>query len=98
MYIVYEIKIDNVVRYIGSTNNLKRRQTQHNYLFKKGDKKYLYENMRLLSKDTNIVLTERFSSDNKIEVMRYEAFLILKDYFDDKKLWQTPPTNFKYHF
>ena len=98
MYIVYQIRIDGVVRYIGSTNNLKRRQTQHNYLFKKGDMKKLYQNIRLYGRDNNIVLEERFKSDNKTEAMRYEAFLILKDYFDDRSYWQTPPTNFKYHF
>lgn len=98
IYTVYEIKIDNTVRYIGTTNNLKRRQTQHNYLFRKGHTKQLYENIRLYGKDYNIVLNERFSSTNKTEAMRYEALLILKDWFDDKKLWQTPPVNFKYHF
>lgn len=98
LYVVYQIKIDGVVRYIGTTNNLKRRQTQHNYLFRKGNTKQLYENIRLYNKDNNIVLEEIYSSTNKTEAMRYEALLILKDWFGDKTYWQTPPVNFKYHF
>ena len=97
-YYVYEIKIDDVVRYIGTTNNLKRRQTQHNYLLRKGHTKELYEKIRLYSNDKNIVLDVRFETNNKTEAMRYEALLILKDWFDDKKYYQTPPTSFKYHF
>lgn len=94
---VYSIEVKGVVRYIGITNNLKRRQTQHNYLFKKGEEKELYSNIRLINEDEKIVLKPIYEFSSLLDAERYECFLILKDYFSDKQLWQSPPSQVKYH-
>lgn len=88
-YTVYKIEIDNIVRYIGHTNNLKRRQTQHNYLLKKGVKKDLYDNIS--DKSTKITLIPMREFKSKVDAKRYECLFILTDYFTQKKLWQKLP-------
>lgn len=91
IYIVYKIEVDGVIRYIGHTNNIKRRQTQHNYLFKKDKKKDLYYKIKLSHSEYkfNLVEIKRFKS--KTEAKRWEALLILLDHFRRKNLWQKPP-------
>jgi predicted GIY-YIG superfamily endonuclease len=88
-YTVYKIEIDGIIRYIGHTNNIKRRQTQHNYLFKKGKKKELYDN--ITDKSIRLVLTPLREFKSKVEAKRWECLLVLQDHFSDKSLWQKPP-------
>lgn len=88
-YTVYKIEIDGIIRYIGHTNNIKRRQTQHNYLFKKGKKKELYDN--ITDRSIRLVLTPLREFKSKTDAKRYECLLILQDFFDNKLLWQKPP-------
>lgn len=94
---VYSIEVKGVVRYIGITNNLKRRQTQHNYLFNKGEQKELYSNLRIVNPDEKIILTPIYEFSSLVDAERYECFLILKDYFGDKNLWQSIPKKIKYY-
>ena len=88
-YTVYKIQIDGVARYIGHTNNLKRRQTQHNYLFRKGKSKLLYDNIK--DKTTELILIPIKEFKSKVEAKRWECLLILLDHFGEKLLWQKPP-------
>jgi predicted GIY-YIG superfamily endonuclease len=95
MYYIYQIKINGDVRYIGYTNNPKRRFTQHKKSLEIGDKKYLYKKIRELiepSLEWEIIATFENSGDAK----RWEAYLILQDYFTNKSLWQSFPVSFKY--
>ena len=89
IYTVYKIEVDGITRYIGHTNNLKRRQTQHNYLFRKGKSKDLYDNITDRDYKFKLIPLREFKS--KVEAKRWECLLILTDHFGDKLLWQKPP-------
>lgn len=93
---VYEIKIDGKTRYIGYTDNLNRREKQHIRDYKKGDNKYLYKMTRETSPETIYKLNIVKEFNNKGDGKRYEAYLILKDYFTKKELWQSFPVAIKY--
>jgi len=95
-YFVYEIVIDGVRRYIGMTDNLKRRQSQHRRDYIKGKDKYLYKQIRLSAPQSEITLNTIKEFTNKGDCKRYEAYLILKDYFSNKNLWQSFPVSIKY--
>lgn len=91
MFAVYKISHKGIRRYVGFTDNLERRKKQHNYLcFKVGKKKLLYDNLR---KDNceiiHLEATHFFKT--RIEAKRYEALLILTDYFSERLLWQKVP-------
>lgn len=87
---LYQIIINGVIRYYGRTNNLKTREYQHNYHYKKGKDKELYNNLRL--ENANYIYLECISEFKNItESKRYECYLILKDYFTNKELWQKVP-------
>jgi len=92
-YIVYKILIDKKTRYIGHTNDLLRREKQHNYLcFRTKNKKILYNKIKTLYPEYgDLSLIEIKGFNTKIEAKRYECFLILTDYFGDKELWQQIP-------
>lgn len=91
MYLVYQIKIDGVVRYVGYTNNLKRRQTQHNYLLKIGKKKALYDNIRMNKENFSIKCEAIRQFNNKVEAKRFECLMILMDHFNNKNYYQKVP-------
>jgi predicted GIY-YIG superfamily endonuclease len=99
MYYVYVIKINDKVRYIGITNNVKKREYQHNYeCFNVKKDKILYNNIRKYNLLNKICLEiiEEFKSKSNAEL--YEAFLILRDYFSSEKtLWQVAPKKIKYY-
>jgi len=85
------IKVNGVVRYIGRTNDLERREKQHNYLcFKKQTKKQLYQEIRNYP-ITDIKLQRVKSFQSKVDAKRWECYLILNDYFGKKLLWQRVP-------
>jgi predicted GIY-YIG superfamily endonuclease len=91
MFWVYRIEVDGITRYIGQTKNIDAREKQHNYLcFKKNKKKVLYNNIRIV-KQNKIKLIPVKTFSTHIEAKRYEAFLILNDYFNKKELWQHIP-------
>jgi predicted GIY-YIG superfamily endonuclease len=96
MFYVYKIEISGVVRYIGMTDNLKRRQNQHTRAYIKGDSKYLYKQIRLNAPDEPISLEIVREFDNRGDCKRYEALLILENYFRDRNLWQSFPVGIKY--
>jgi predicted GIY-YIG superfamily endonuclease len=91
MFSVYVIKLGDVVRYVGYTGNLKLREKQHNYHYKKGTKKELYDNLRLFSYNDELVLEEIKSFNLEIEAKRFECKMILDDYFFRRELWQKVP-------
>ncbi len=95
-YFVYEIEIDGVVRYVGMTNNIHRRELEHHRAYKKGDGKYFYKQIRLSAPEAIITLTSIKEFTNKGDCKRYEAYLILEDYFTNKNLWQSFPVSIKY--
>jgi predicted GIY-YIG superfamily endonuclease len=92
MYWVYRVEVLGTTRYIGYTDDLTRREKQHNYLcFKVGKKKKLYDGIKKSPGIKTIELTPIKTFRTKIEAKRYEAFLILNDYFNKKELWQHIP-------
>ena len=93
---VYEIKVDGVRRYIGVSNNINRRFKEHLRDFNKKDK-YLYRMCRESGlNESHLVLNEITEDLPVLDARRYEAFLILQDYFSERLLYQSPPFSFKY--
>ena len=103
-HIVYKIEIEGVVRYIGRTNSLKKRQWQHKDGLKKrfdglGTPKKFYDNLILNYRDKGlewildqIVLIPIKDFKTKILSKRWEMFIILEYYFSDNwSLWQKVP-------
>jgi hypothetical protein len=90
-YTTYSISIDGIVRYIGTTNNLHRRQLEHNNLFKKGNNKLLYEKMRELKFEGIIELIPMYEFATSLRSKRRECYEILKDYFGPNNLFQKVP-------
>ena len=89
MFIVYSI----LDVYIGRTNNLKRRQAEHRRDFRNGKNKLLYNWLR----DNNftedqIILTPLFFTKNKVDSKRMEMYMILLDYWSERKLQQRVPS------
>jgi predicted GIY-YIG superfamily endonuclease len=92
IYWVYEIKIDGIRRYIGITNDLEKRQKQHNYLIKKDNKKMLYKMIKKTNGDNYYISLEKLKPfKEKVDARRFECLIILNDYFGQKKLWQRVP-------
>lgn len=96
MYYVYEIIVDGIRRYVGITNNIRRRQGEHLRQFKLGKDKYLYKMIRENSPETIISLNVIKEFTNKGDAVRWEGYLILEDYFNGKQLWQSFPITIKY--
>lgn len=97
-YFVYEIVLNGTRRYVGITNNIKRRQAEHRRDVNKSNlKKYFYKMIVDYDLSREIVLNRIYAFDNKTEAMRMEAKLILDDWFEERKLWQHPPYSFKYY-
>jgi predicted GIY-YIG superfamily endonuclease len=95
IYYVYEILVDDVRRYVGITDNIKRRQSQHRRDLKKGGK-YLYKMIAENSPETIISLNVIKEFNDKGDCSRWECKIILDDYFNEKKLWQSFPISIKY--
>ena len=95
MYFVYEIVVDGIRRYVGITDNIKRRQSQHRRDLKVKPK-YLYRMIRENSPETTISLNVIKECENKGDCVRWECKMILDDYFGEKKLWQSFPISVKY--
>lgn len=92
MHWVYRIEIEGITRYIGYSEDLTKREKQHNYLcFKKMKKKILYDNIRKQTGIKSIELRGLKSFKTRIEAKRFECFLILNDYFNKKEYWQRVP-------
>jgi hypothetical protein len=89
---VYSISFEGSVVYIGMTCDMKRRQKTHNYLYKKGLSKQLYDWLRQRGFDGSITLKPIHTFDRKVESKRMEVYLILKDYFGRKLLKQKVPS------
>jgi predicted GIY-YIG superfamily endonuclease len=92
---VYKIEYGGEVVYIGRTNNLTRREKEHNRFLRRPDdektkSKVLYH--FLLESGCNevkLILIKEFK--NKVESKRFECLLILLDWFSEKKLKQKVP-------
>lgn len=88
--IVYKIIVGDVVRYWGITNDLKRRQTQHNKGLSSGLKKTLY--VELLKEGvTSVDLIPVFEFKSRVEAKRRECLMILEDWFGPRLLFQKVP-------
>ena len=96
MIIVYEIRINDVRRYVGVTDDIKRRTYEHNHHYKIGKKKELYTELRNLNWSAPLELRVLFTFGKKSDAEKMEALLILMDYFTKKDLWQAAPVNIKY--
>lgn len=88
---LYKIEIDGVVRYWGITNDLKRRQNQHNRGIRTGIKKELYDWLRENSID-EVELIPHAEYKNRVEAKRNEMYLILTDWLGPKLLKQKIPS------
>jgi predicted GIY-YIG superfamily endonuclease len=92
---VYKIEYGGEVVYIGRTNNLTRREKEHNRFLRspenpKTKSKVLYQ--FLLESGCNsvkLVLIKEFK--NKVESKRFECLLILLDWFSGRRLKQKVP-------
>ena len=83
-YQVYKIEINGIVRYIGHTKDIIKREYQHNYLLKKGYKKPLYDKIRELYPDgyrISLNPLEGFKYSKMVDAKRKEMQLILANYF-----------------
>lgn len=94
-YIVYKIYINGSLRYVGYTNNLTRRKSQHLKSITTDTKKYLYKKIRELE-NPSLEFTIDREFGNSGDAKRWEAYLILDNYFKTKDLWQSFPISFKY--
>lgn len=72
MNVVYVKHFENGKKYVGATNNFKRRMQEHNKRAKRGDTTPLYIAMREYEHETEIV----FESENYDEVLKYERIII----------------------
>jgi predicted GIY-YIG superfamily endonuclease len=97
MYYVYEVKVSGIRRYIGMTNDIKRRQIEHRRDFVYNSKKELYKKIKMSGVSEPITLEMVASFENKLEAERFEAYLILDDYYKRKNLWQKKPFGFRYY-
>lgn len=89
IYIVYKIIHNKKVIYIGRTNNLIRREKEHNKAIKINKRKlYQYHRDNGLEEIKLIPIKE---FNNKVESKRYEMLLILMDLFSLKLLQQNIP-------
>ena len=93
---IYCIVIKGKIRYIGMTNDINKREAQHRLNLKKNKDNLLYKNIKHYNIDVELTLTPIKSFNNRSDAMRYEAYLILKDYFSDRHLWNKPPRVIKY--
>lgn len=92
MFYVYQIKIKNTIRYIGMTNDINRREKEHNRLcFKNDTEKLLYNNIRKTDiKQIKLEIVQTFKT--RTEAKRYECMLILINHFKLNNLWQKVPS------
>lgn len=87
---LYKIEIQGVTRYWGITFDLKRRQAQHNKGLLSDEKKQLYINCREWGVE-KIELIPESHWETRVEAKRMECYLILKDHFENRELWQSVP-------
>jgi predicted GIY-YIG superfamily endonuclease len=92
-YHVYQIEIEGVVRYIGRTNDLHRRELEHKRGLKTGFNKELYNHIRLEFGEEYDGLELKLvrSFKKKVDSKRYETYLILENYFSGWTLLQSIP-------
>ena len=99
-FYVYSISINDEVRYVGRTEDLDKRELSHlkdcYYPKSAHYNKQFYQYVRTIypTKDSAanaLFLTPVGVFDTLAESKKWEAYLILKDYFTDKKLLQSVP-------
>lgn len=93
---VYSIKINGTRRYVGITEDFRRRQSEHKRGLMKGTGKQLYVKASELDNPMiEIELVGEFKTT--ADAARYECWLILGDYFGEAELWQSFPKTIKYY-
>lgn len=90
-FIVYSIVVNGITMYIGHTNNLHRREIQHNSRYKTGEIKELYNKLREMNYTDRIELNLIKTFDTKVDAKRWEMLEILKNYFSKFTLYQNIP-------
>lgn len=80
MFTVYRINHKKKAIYIGYTNNLTRREKEHNYHLKKGTSKEVYDYLRK-KKVSTIKLEPLRKFKSKTEGKRFECLMILMYHF-----------------
>jgi predicted GIY-YIG superfamily endonuclease len=88
--VVYSITCNGTVRYIGITNCLIRRATQHNKGISSDDRKPFYIWCRengIESVDLEMI----YEYKTRVEAKRRECLIILQDHFNEKQLINKVP-------
>jgi len=91
MEYVYGVNVGGKIRYVGRTNNLRRRQLEHRSGFKGGKNKLFYNKITGFNNEFEIELILLKEFKNRVDAKRWECLLILTDYFGDGDLWQKVP-------
>ena len=93
MHYIYEIKLKGVVLYIGRTNDLDRRESEHRRDYTKNKKKVLYEYLNKMNvKQDDIILEPIDTAKTKVEAKRKEMFyMLLYTLFKGVTLYQRIP-------
>jgi predicted GIY-YIG superfamily endonuclease len=91
MYNVYCIIYEGQIIYVGMTDNIKRRTSQHNRMLRmQPESKELYKFLHEKG-TTEIILIPINTFESRTDAKRLEAYLILDDYFGDRLLKQKVP-------
>lgn len=87
---VYQIEILGIIRYIGISNNIKLRTSQHNRGIRKCDKKLFYDYCREYG-ITSVELTPIIECKDRTTAKRWEMYMILDDWSKNRELKQVIP-------
>lgn len=91
MFVVYHILYEGETIYYGQTNDINRREKQHNYALHKKFEKQLYKYLRERRVD-KIELIQLREFKTRVEAKRFEMMLILMRHFAGYKLQQKIPS------
>ena len=87
---VYQIKVDEIIRYVGISNNIKLRTSQHNRGIRRGDKKLFYDFCRECG-ITTVELIPLIECKDRTTAKRWEMYMILDDWSKNRELKQVIP-------
>lgn len=97
-YTVYTISVNDEVVYVGMTKDLKRREKQHRYSYRKGVSKELYSYFSSISlKEEEIVLEVVKTNLTERMAECLEVYIILSYYFNNQPLKQCLPRKIRYY-
>ena len=77
-YVVYQIRANDKIVYIGKTSDIDRREKEHNSGFLKTQvKKQLYEHLHNIGYKDKIILEPIYLTNNKLLAKQYECYMYL---------------------